>query len=58
MTIINKIIEKIKKGEEISPFLFIGQNMDLLNSKVEETIFELFSEFKVPKVNLLKLENN
>jgi DNA polymerase III delta prime subunit len=58
MTIINKIISKIEKGEEISPFLFIWQNTELLNLKVEEIIFELFNFFDVPKVNLIKLENN
>ncbi len=58
MNILKKIIEQIKKGEEISPFLFIWQNTQLLNSKVEEIIFELFIEFEVPKVNLIKLEDN
>jgi len=53
-----KIIEKIKKGEELSPFLFIGQNTELLTSKIEEIIFEVFNEFEVPKVNLIKLEDN
>jgi len=53
-----KIMEKIKKGEDLSPFLFIWQNTELLNSKIEEIIFELFIEFEVPKVNLIKLEDN
>ncbi|MDQ7009639.1 MAG: hypothetical protein Q9M94_05100, partial [Candidatus Gracilibacteria bacterium] len=54
----NKIIEKIKKGEKLSPFLFIGQNIELLNLKVKEIIFDLFGEFEIPKVNLIKLEDN
>jgi len=54
----NKIIEKIQKGEELSPFLFIWQNTELLNLKVEEIIFELFDFFDVPKINLIKLEDN
>ena len=58
MKVLEKIIKKIKKGESLSPFLFIGQNTDLLNSKVEEIIFELFSEFDIPKLNLIKLEDN
>ena len=45
MDIIKQISEIIKKGECLSPFLFIGQNIEILNSKVEEIIFELFSEF-------------
>ena len=32
---ISKISEKIKKGGEVSPFLFMGKNIDLLNEKVE-----------------------
>lgn len=55
---IKQISERIKKGEELSPFLFIGQNTEILNSKVEEIILELFSEFEIPKVNLIKLEDN
>ena len=58
MLIIKQISEKIKKSEELSPFLFIGQNTELLNSKVEEIIFEFFWEFEIPKVNLIKLEDN
>lgn len=55
---IKQISERIKKGECLSPFLFIGQNTEILNSKVEEIILELFSEFEIPKVNLIKLEDN
>lgn len=58
MLLIKQISEKIKKSEELSPFLFIGQNTELLNSKVEEIIFEFFWEFEIPKVNLIKLEDN
>lgn len=54
----DKIINKIQKGEELSPFLFIWQNTELLNLKVEEIIFELFEFFDVPKINLMKLEDN
>lgn len=62
-TIIKKIKSSInssseKKGGELSPFLFIGQNIDLLNSKIEEIIFDIFNEFEIPKINLIKLENN
>ena len=58
MDIIKQISEKIKKSEEISPFLFTGWNIEILNSKVEEVILELFLEFWIPKVNLIKLEDN
>jgi hypothetical protein len=55
---IEKIIKQIEKGEELSPFLFIGQNSDLLNSRVEEMIFKIFINFDIPKINLIKLEDN
>jgi len=58
MEIKNKIINRIKKGEELSPFLFIGQNLEILNSEVQKIIFNLFDEFEVPKINLIKLEDN
>ena len=55
---IERIIKQIEKGEELSPFLFMGQNPDLLNSKVEEMIFKIFIKFNIPKINLIKLEDN
>ena len=56
--IIKKILEKIEKGEEISPFLFVGQNLELLNSEINNIILELFEKYEIPKVNLIKLEDN
>jgi hypothetical protein len=58
LKIIDKIITKIENGEEISPFLFIGQNLEILNSEIEKISLELFEKYEIPKVNLLKLEKN
>ena len=54
----NKIIEKIKNGEELSPFLFVAKNQELLNKKVETLALNIFNYFKIPKINLIKLEDN
>ncbi len=54
----NNIIEKLQNGEEISPILFTGQNLELLNSKVFALANEILDFFSVPKVNIFKLENN
>jgi len=55
---LKNILNQIKKGESLSPFLFTWQNTELLNLKVEKIIFELFEFFDVPKLNLIKLEDN
>ncbi|MDD2907920.1 MAG: hypothetical protein PHH98_04735 [Candidatus Gracilibacteria bacterium] len=49
---ISKISEKIKKGGEVSPFLFMGKNIDLLNEKVENIAKTLLREFEIPNVYL------
>ena len=33
--IFEKIIEKIEKGDEISPFLFISKNLEILNEEIK-----------------------
>jgi len=56
--IIDNLILKIKKGEEISPFLFLSENKDLLYSRIKEISFELFNYFNIPKNYLFTLEDN
>ena len=53
-----KILDKIKMEQEISPFLFIGQNLELVNSKIESLANDILESLNIPKVNLLKLEDN
>lgn len=58
----NNIIEtikiKINKGESISPFLFIGKNLEILNSQINKLWLDLLQEFEIPKVYLYVLEDN
>ncbi len=56
--IIDTIKDKINKGEEISPFLFIGKNLEILNSQITEIWKDLLNEFQIPNVYLYKLEDN
>ena len=53
-----KILDKIKMGQEISPFLFMWQNLELVNNKIETLANELLEFFNIPKVNLMKLEDS
>ncbi len=52
------IINQIEKGEEISPFLFLGTNTQLLDSQVKQLAVEVLEKFGIPKVNFLVLEDN
>lgn len=52
------IINQIEKGEEISPFLFLGTNIELLDSQVKQIWNELLEKFDVPKVNFSVLDDN
>jgi len=54
----NDIEKKINKGEEISPFLFISENVELLNKKVEQFWLEILKDLWINKLNLYKLEDN
>lgn len=52
------ILEKISIGEEISPFLFMGENLELVNSQTENLAKEILTELKIPQSYLYKLEDN
>jgi len=55
---LDNIVTQIEKGEEISPFLFLGTNFELLNSHVNWLGIQVLEKFDVPKVNFLVLEDN
>lgn len=55
---LEKLAEKIEKGEENSPFLFIGQNLELVNSDVHSIANNLLAKFWIPKVYLYILADN
>lgn len=55
--ILKKITQKIDKGEEISPFLFIDKNSEILNEKVKNLALEILKYYEIPKQFLYILEN-
>ena len=58
MDIVKKIISKIEKGEENSPFLFLWQNLEILNSEVNKISLELLKKYEIPNIFIIKLEDN
>jgi len=56
--IIDNLIRCIKKGENISPFLFLSESKELLSSKIIEIALELLNHFNIPKNYLFNLEDN
>lgn len=58
----NKLLEQIKwkinKKQEISPCLFLGQNSQLLNAKVQEFSQELIQQYNIPKNYIYTLKDN
>ena len=53
-----KITAKIEKGEDLSPFLFLGENTEMLDAKVSQLATSLLEEYNVPQVNLLRLNDD
>jgi len=53
-----KILEKVNLEQEISPFLFMWENLELLNQKIENLAQEILEELDIPKINIFKLEDN
>lgn len=56
--LIENIKEQIKKGEQISPFLFLGKNKELLNSNIKNIALELLKNFEIPNNYLYIFEDN
>lgn len=44
----DNIISQINKGEKISPFLFLGNNSEILNSQVKNLWIEILKHFEIP----------
>lgn len=55
---LDKLKQKIINGEENSPFLFVSKNLELLKVEILKIASEICDDFWVPKVNILKLEDN
>ncbi len=56
--LLQKLIQKINREEEISPILFVWEDLVSVNIEVSEIIDKLFKEFEIPKVSLLKYEDD
>lgn len=56
--IVEKFINKVWKNQIISPTLFLGNNLEIINQKVEEIAKELCLKFDIPNANLFILKNN
>lgn len=54
--IIEKIEKKLKKGEEIAPFLMLSSDISRTNIKTKNIIFEVFEYFEVDSNNLHMIE--
>ena len=56
--ILTSLEERIRNGEENSPFLFMGQNLELTNSKVNDIALKLLKDFDIPNSYLYTLEDS
>lgn len=50
--------KKIDKGEEISPFLFTGKNLEILNKNIYDLWIEILNKYNINKINLFILKDN
>lgn len=48
---------QIKKGEAISPFFFIGENLELLHSQLESYLKGLLQEYSIDRQSLFHLHD-
>ena len=56
--IIENILNKINLEQEISPFLFVWENLELVNQKINSLSQELLTKLEIPKINIFKLEDS
>ena len=56
--VLNNLIKKINKEEEISPFLFVSKNLEILNQEVNWFWLNLLKELNIPKLYLYSLKDN
>lgn len=50
--------KKIDKGEEISPFLFTGKNLEILNKTVYDLWIKILNKYDINKINLFTLKDD
>ncbi len=56
--ILDNLIPKIEKGEEISPFLFLSPNKELLSLEVNNLALDLLKYFNIPSSYLFTLKDS
>lgn len=56
--ILQSITTKINKAESISPCLFLGNNMELVNSQVNSFAQELLQKYNIPLTYIYRLSDN
>ena len=56
--IVSKILEKINLEQEISPFLFVWENIELVNEKANNIALNILWDLDIPRVNIFTLEDN
>ncbi len=56
--LIANIKSQIEKGGEISPFLFLSPNIEVLDAEIKSLAWELLTDHNIPKMQLFTLSNN
>lgn len=56
--ILNKIIDKINKEEEISPFLFVSKNTEILNQEINNLSIKILNTYNIPNIYIYKLKDD
>lgn len=55
--IAQSIKQKIEKGEEISPFLFMGDNLELLDAEINSLALQLLWDYDIPVSYLFTMKD-
>ncbi len=56
--ILNKIVDKINKEEEISPFLFVSKNTEILNQEIQNLSIKILNKYNIPNIYVYKLKDD
>ena len=56
--LLTDIQSKIKKGEEISPFLFLSNNLEILDAKINSLALEFLESHNISKTQIFSLKDD
>lgn len=56
--IIDNIEKQINKGDKKAPFLFLGKNLEILNSDIKNLSLELMKKYEIPQTYLYIFPDN